>query len=118
MMIRILKFPEVPASIQKPDCNRYDGQDVQDKLVADQHGKCYLCENKPHHNFVIEHLKPKAEGYYPELKYKWENLFLSCQYCNGRKPNSFLILDPTKINVEEIIEQRMEGREMYFSNQP
>jgi hypothetical protein len=34
-------------------------------------------------------------------------LFLSCQYCNGRKPNEFDILDPINDNIEDIISHRI-----------
>jgi uncharacterized protein (TIGR02646 family) len=115
-MIRVYKSPEIPISLQKPGCNHYDGQDVQKALVNDQHRKCYLCEKDAGKDFQIEHLKPKAEGFYPELKFKWDNLFLACPYCNGRKPNSAEILDPTKHNIEEFIEQRMTEKEVCFSS--
>jgi uncharacterized protein (TIGR02646 family) len=115
-MIRVFKTEEIPASLQEPNCNRYDGQDVQDTLVANQHRKCYLCEQDAGKDFQIEHLKPKAKGYYPELEFKWENLFLACPYCNGRKPNSALILDPSQNNMEEIIAQRLDGKEICFTS--
>lgn len=114
-MIRVFKTEKIPESLQKSNCNHYDRQDVQNALVADQYRKCYLCEQDTHHSFEIEHLKPQAD--YPELKFKWENLFLACPYCNGRKPNSALILDPTENNIENIIEQRIEGKEIIFKSQ-
>ena len=102
-MIRINKTAEIPESLRTTTCHRYDGQDVQNVLFNDQHGKCYLCEQQTGKNYEIEHLKPKAEGYYPELKFSWTNLFLVCGYCNGRKPNSYEIIDPTENNVEDLI---------------
>ena len=105
-MIRIRKSADIPQSLQVVNCSKYDGQDVQDALYEDQDGKCYLCEQKTHKDFQIEHLKAKAEGYHPELRCTWSNLFLSCPYCNGRKPNDFdELLDPTKNNIEDIIQQ-------------
>jgi len=106
-MIRVYKQKEVPASLQKENCNKYDDQDVQEVLYDDQLSKCYLCEQDAGKSTQIEHLRPKAEGYFPELKYKWTNLFLACPYCNGRKPNSFMLLDPLLHNIEDVIEQRL-----------
>jgi uncharacterized protein (TIGR02646 family) len=107
-MIRISKSDAVPPSLLAVNCNNYDGQDVQDALVADQHEKCYLCEQKTNKSFQIEHLQPKADGYFPHLKYVWTNLFLSCPYCNGRKPNEFDLLDPLRNNIEDIISHRLD----------
>ena len=39
------------------------------------HGKCYICGNKKITSYQIEHLIPHKEN--PELKYDWNNLFLS-----------------------------------------
>lgn len=110
-MIRIRKSEHVPQSLSAPDCSRYDGHDVQQQLYADQDGKCYLCEQQTGKDYQIEHFKPKAEGFFPELEFDWKNLFLSCPYCNGRKSNSFInLLEPTSNNIEEIIEQRISFR--------
>lgn len=109
-MIRVYKQEEVPESLQKENCTAYDGQDVQDALYENQYGICYLCDQKVGKNSQIEHLRPKAEGYFPELKYKWTNLFLACPYCNGRKPNALLLLDPTQHQIESIISQRLNSK--------
>jgi uncharacterized protein (TIGR02646 family) len=107
-MIRVKKTDAPPASLTKTDCNSYNGEDVREMLYADQYGKCYLCEQKTTKSFEIEHLRSKAEGFFPHLKYKWTNLFLACPYCNGRKPNQFTELpDPSTTNIEEVIEQRI-----------
>jgi hypothetical protein len=107
-MIRVRKNKETPKSLLAGNCNRYDGDDVKEALYSDQVGKCYLCEQTTGKDFEIEHLKAKAEGFYPELKFTWSNLFLACPYCNGRKPNEFTdLFDPSENNVEEIIEQRI-----------
>lgn len=107
-MIRINKSTESPQSLKMENCHRYDGQDVQEKLYADQYGKCYLCEQETHKSFEIEHFKSKAEGFSPELKFAWTNLFLSCKYCNGRKPNELEILNPLDLNIEEIIAHKID----------
>jgi len=107
-MIRVHKSANIPASLLVDNCSHYDCQDVQDALVNDQHEKCYLCEQKTTKSFQIEHHKAKAVGYYPELKYTWSNLFLTCGYCNGRKPNDYYLLDPVHYNIEDIIAQRLD----------
>ncbi len=66
-MIRVRKSTDTPRSLQLENCHHYDGQDVQESLYSDQYGKCYLCEQETHKTFQIEHLKPKDEGYSPEL---------------------------------------------------
>ena len=107
-MIRISKSSDIPPSLSKNNCSNYDGQDVQKALVADQHQKCYICEQKINKSFQIEHHKAKATGYYPELKFNWSNLFLACSYRNGRKPNDFDILNPVNHNIEEIISHHLD----------
>jgi uncharacterized protein (TIGR02646 family) len=107
-MIRVRKSIEVPQSLQAQNCNKYDSEDVKVVLYENQNGKCYLCEQKTRKSFEIEHFKAKTEGYYPELKFTWSNLFLSCPYCNGRKSNDFNhLLNPIDDDIEEIIEQRI-----------
>ncbi len=107
-MRRVNKSVDTPVSLQAADCSNYNGLDVQHALIIDHHEKCYLCEQKTGKSFEIEHLKAKATGYYPELKYKWFNLFLSCPYCNGRKPNDFDLLDPVSNDIEDIISHRLD----------
>ena len=107
-MIRVIKTAEIPLSLQVVNCTRYDGQDVQDALYSDHYGKCYLCEQETHKNFEIEHLKPKAEDFSPELEFEWTNLFLSCKYCNGRKPNNLEIINPLNINIEDVITHKFD----------
>jgi hypothetical protein len=118
-MIRINKTAEIPFSLQIENCTRYDGQDVQDTLYSDHYGKCYLCEQETHKNFEIEHLKPKAGGFSPELEFDWTNLFLSCKYCNGRKPNNLEILNPLNFNIEDVIAHKIDlylGKIEFYSN--
>jgi len=107
-MIRVRKASSVPASLQNNPCTSYDGQDVQRQLLVDHDEKCYLCEQTTGKSFQIEHLKPKSQDYHPELKYAWSNLFLSCPYCNGRKPNTLELLDPSAHNIEDIIEHQID----------
>jgi len=105
-MIRVVKNEEVPASLLVENCSHYDGQDVQEALIIDHHQKCYICEQRVNKDFQIEHHQPKA--LFPALKYEWTNLFLSCQYCNGRKPNRLSLLNPLSQNIEELISRHLD----------
>lgn len=107
-MIRVSKSVDVPPSLLVANCTSYNGLDVQKALVTDHHEKCYLCEQKTGKDFQIEHLKAKAEGYSPHLEYIWSNLFLSCPYCNSRKHESYVILDPATNNIEDFISHRLD----------
>lgn len=105
-MIKVRKSEDVPSSLAIDKPTKYDSQDVLDALVHDQNQKCYICEQNHRQNFQVEHLKPKA--IYSELEFEWTNLFSACPYCNGRKPNSYDILDPSLHNIEEIIVQQLD----------
>ncbi len=74
-----------------------------------QHAKCCYCEalpEKPYAHLHVEHWRPKAyskqsrdaqelrPGYY-WLAYDWDNLFLSCHFCNtSNKGNIFPLSNP------------------------
>ena len=104
-MIRISKSQIVPESLT--ETQTYDGEDVQERLLHDQHRKCYLCERTRTTDFEIEHHKSKKN--FPESQQDWENLFLVCGYCNKRKASLFdNIVNPTVCNVEEEITQRID----------
>jgi len=109
-MIRVAKSNDSPPSLLVENCTKYNGQDVEKTLYSDQYGKCYLCEQNTLNYYQIEHFKAKAAGFFPDLKYTWSNLFLSCSYCNGRKPNNYDILDPCNNNVEDIVYHKLDLR--------
>ena len=72
-------------------------------MLHDQNRKCYICENYVEPNFHIEHIDSKAN------KQDWNNLFLSCGYCNDKKLGLYDdILNPAINNIEDIIEQRLD----------
>lgn len=104
-MIREYKHKSAPASLVAQI--KYDGQDVLDQLFADQHDKCYLCEMKVKQFYQVEHLK--SQEHFEELKFNWTNLLLSDGYCNGKKKENFDdILNPNQVNIEDVIEQRID----------
>lgn len=103
-MIRVAKSEIVPQSLL--NTSSYNGDDVQQQLLQDQHKKCYICECEVEPNFHIEHLNSRAAN-----RQDWDNLFLSCGYCNERKLRLFdSILNPVSNNIEEIIEQRLDRK--------
>jgi uncharacterized protein (TIGR02646 family) len=81
---------------------------VRNELGRIQHGKCCYCEVKipvPYALQHVEHYRPKSRsrqsrvtkpllpGYY-WLAYDWDNLFLSCHFCNSpNKSDLFPLAD-------------------------
>ena len=58
-------------------------------------------------DFQVEHLH--SQEHFPEEKYDWHNLFLSCSYCNGKKSNLFDdILNPAQEPIESLITQELD----------
>ena len=101
-MIKVFKKPTPPESLTAQ--KRYDSEEVKQQLIADHQGKCYLCERTVTTDFQVEHLH--SQEYFPEEKYAWHNLFLSCSYCNGKKSNLFdNILNPAQEPIESFIIQ-------------
>lgn len=91
----------------------YNTPEVNAALREMFHGKCYICENKQITSYQIEHLIPHRGN--AELKYDWNNLFLSCAHCNNTKLGKYEpIIDCTKENVEELIAFRKKG---YFGTE-
>lgn len=104
-MIRIEKSEQVPTSLTTTKA--YDGEDVKQQLIRDQYQKCYLCERIVHTDFQIEHLRSQEHN--AEYRQHWNNLFLACGYCNGKKLSLYDdIVDPTKIDVEFVIKQEID----------
>lgn len=87
----------------------YAHSTVKKALEKAQHGKCCYCEaapEKPNAFLHVEHWRPKAyskqsangsqfcPGYY-WLAYDWDNLLLSCHFCNSvNKRNIFPLFNP------------------------
>jgi hypothetical protein len=104
-MIRVYKTPNIPDSLTSTAS--YNGEDVKQQLLADQHDKCYICERYRDTDFEIEH--HKSQKNHPELIQDWNNLFMGCRYCNGKKSNDYDdILNPKDCNIEDEIEQRID----------
>ena len=84
---------------------------VKAEIEARQHGKCCYCEivfddHKPHADTCVEHWRPKLSsrqenrakrikpGYY-WLAYDWDNLLVSCTFCNRKKNDLFPLSNPS-----------------------
>jgi uncharacterized protein (TIGR02646 family) len=101
-MIRVRKSEKIPASLQKPGNTSYNHPDVVAQLLNDHDGKCYLCERICVTDYQIEHLL--SQEHFPGSATSWDNLFLSCSYCNGKKQHHFdAMLNPSACNVEDRI---------------
>ncbi len=87
----------------------YNKEEVLEALKLVFNNKCYICENKKITSYNIEHHIPhKNENI--DLKFSWDNLFLSCNHCNNIKSDKFEnILDCTKVDVDELISFRKIG---------
>ena len=59
-MIRISKSQIVPESLT--ETQTYDREDVQERLLHDQHRKCYLCERTRTTDFEIEQEQKELSG--------------------------------------------------------
>lgn len=105
------------ARMKSGSCNT---PEVNAALKEMFYGKCYLCENKQITSYQIEHLKPHRGN--ADLKYDWNNLFLSCAHCNNTKLGKYdPIIDCTREDVEKLIAFRKKGyfgtaEELVFEN--
>lgn len=90
-MIYLKKSEEAPASLieekAKPN-GTYRCDDVYDALLKDFHSKCYICgTNKLNAGIHIEHRIPHRGNL--DLKFDWNNLYLSCYHCNNLKNDKY-----------------------------
>ena len=82
----------------------YKCGDVLERIKTDFHNKCYICEHKAPTSINVEHFRPHKSDL--DLKFDWDNLFLSCGHCNNTKLANFeTILNCTDSN--DAIESRL-----------
>lgn len=108
-MINLKRSYPPPAILEvekQKESGSYNKEDVLQKLKEDFYNKCYICETKAT-TLNIEHLiSHKGDK---NLKFAWDNLFLSCGHCNNIKLTNYDdILDCTKEDVEKCISYKME----------
>ncbi|HAW51249.1 MAG TPA: HNH endonuclease [Flavobacteriales bacterium] len=90
--------------IDRPTCpypqalnnGNYKHKTNKDALREASSDKCMYCESKISHidHAHVEHIKPKSDDRFPELKFVWENLGYSCPKCNNSKSNKYDIDTP------------------------
>lgn len=66
-MIRVQKCEQAPKSLKST--RAYDGEDVKQQLLTDQHAKCYLCERILSTDFQIEHLRSQQHYILPNMDF-------------------------------------------------
>lgn len=121
-MIRIYRSPDPPKSLEKEIKKKngsYRKQDVHDKLKENFHNKCYICETKPMLSRDIDHLKPHLNAKFGsenwEIKFAWDNLFLSCHHCNMLKSDKENILNCCERDPEQALYQKVDGGDVSVS---
>ncbi|PTR04316.1 HNH endonuclease [Paraburkholderia sp. GV068] len=84
--MRKLNRPPCPHPQALTDGN-YKHPKNKQALNDSSFGKCMYCEGKVTHVDYgdVEHIKPKAEGLFPELEFVWDNLGFACAVCNITK---------------------------------
>lgn len=84
--------------LHRPDCpnpralrTNYKYPDNKFALQQASHGKCMYCESRVSHVYFgdVEHIRPKAQGKYPELEFEWSNHGYCCARCNNAKNDQF-----------------------------
>lgn len=69
------------------DKTNYKSPEIIEALNKMFHGKCYICETKNLQSPRVEHRVPHRGD--DNIKYDWNNLFLSCERCNSIKSDDF-----------------------------
>lgn len=120
-MVKINRTPTPPASLaiekSKPN-GSYKKPDVINQLFSDFNEKCYLCEQNELQSIEVEHLHPHHNGNDIDLKFNWNNLFLSCSHCNSVKNRTkyeINIADCCEIDPESLIQQELNNGKVCVS---
>lgn len=72
---------------KRPHPERYGHSEVRVELRRMSLGKCFYCERKlTEGEQEVDHHIEVAER--PDLAFAWENLYLSCEACNRKAPNT------------------------------
>lgn len=63
----------------------------KEALQNASYGKCMYCESQVSHVYFgdVEHIRPKAQGRFPQLQFEWSNLGYCCARCNNSKKDEF-----------------------------
>lgn len=87
--MRRLNRPECPNPVALR--TNYKHPENKEALKNASHGKCMYCESQVSHVYFgdVEHIRPKAQGKFPQLKFEWGNLGYCCARCNNAKNDEF-----------------------------
>ncbi|WP_158850458.1 HNH endonuclease [Algibacter sp. L1A34] len=92
---------------KRPDSSKYAHNTVKTQLESMSFHKCFYCETKlkGKRKEVDHHIEVSVDK---TLSYEWDNLYLSCDNCNGKIPHSTIsiqdALDPcrhTDVTIKE-----------------
>ncbi len=73
----------------RPDFSKYGHSEISETLRSISFNKCYYCERKlTDIHSEIDHYIEVSDTTGKALAFDWENLFLACQNCNNKFPNS------------------------------
>jgi hypothetical protein len=92
---------------KRPDSNKYAHVTIRDQLNSISFHKCFYCETKLKgvQKEVDHHIEVSVNK---KLAYVWENLYLSCDNCNGKIPDNSIpvksVLNPFSDSDEKISE--------------
>lgn len=76
----------------RPQSTKYGHQTITDALKSMSFQKCFYCETKLRGvRQEIDHYIEIAER--RDLAFNWENLYLCCNNCNGKMPNTTIPID-------------------------
>lgn len=88
-------YAKIPDAKKKVALALYSHKDVIDALNShDGSAKCVYCESyvRVTSYLNVEHFHPKS--IYPNETFDWQNLFVGCTCCNGKKLNLDTVKEP------------------------
>ncbi len=94
---------------KRPDSSKYAHKKIRQLLKVMSHSKCFYCEQK------LRGLKSEVDHYIEvaerkDLAFNWENLYLTCDHCNGKIPNKSIAvietLNPCS-DFDEVIQEHL-----------
>lgn len=90
---------------------------ISEALYEDQHGKCYICERRLCSDMCVDHFYPFSKD--KSLGLRWDNLMMSCTYCNLLKGKSFdKLLNPAEHDVCREIRHKVSFEHDLFYFEP
>ena len=88
LVARYGSYAKIPDAKKNAALAPYSHKDIIDALNSpDGSAKCVYCESyvRVTSYLNVEHLHPKS--LYPKEAFEWDNLFVGCTCCNGKKLN-------------------------------